>query len=492
MTQAAASTAPASPAPAPAKPYVLAKPLRDAYPTFAPSIDNLCAAIVKGTTPDITVLQGNACFFPYSPWIKQYDFGDGKGQVGFSAAHIYESWGEYDVKVTSEADMSVLHLHVSVQPDKRKELQVPDGADLKSMVEGLTEPTSLLLHAGGTYPVPGAINCNMADVHIAAAGPGPMPRLVRTGTPYSTIVAWKPRLRVSGLEFDSERTFDNWGPEKLGYNAFVPRAPGCAFVGNVVRNIDIGVQCWPESAGGMLIQANRFTRELRADGVFAMGGNLCIYSNVFEDSQQEDLIRVSDPNLIGLNIVGNVMTNDNSSKGTWSLRVLKEGVYIANNDHFTYARIGQYDPHNPVVASVRNIVVRLNRFFERLDANVNGSHILLDGAWDLTITQNQWYNWHGRTVAMMGDGPCKNVQFKHNTRVPAMSLGAPVDSTRPFVSRTKLVDPAGIIESGNTTASPAAPPIVVPPRLPTPVAKKPPVAAAPSVQVPASTAQSGS
>ena len=327
----AAPAAPAAPA-TPARPTTAA-PARDATSPTA-RINAMASTVPAGQAVHLDVWQTTLRNGQWNDASFEWDFGDKgsdfNGLRGFSASHLYQKPGSYDVKLkvtdeTGRTDTTTLKL--TVTPEARTRVYVSgNGSDANNgtneakavktvgraleLLDAAGDHAALLFRAGQTFQLPQSLVVKHSDVVIRSYGGGAKPKLLWTGVPGPSPTmlyndAGTRLLTVRDLDF---QTTGPSGAHKDRATAFRPLGYEVTFYHNNLGDVTNAVLL-NSNPKGVLVQGNTALTKtgIRAYFVWGQGERITVLGNKVQNSTREHVVRFS--NAKGVTIAGNDFTN---------------------------------------------------------------------------------------------------------------------------------------------------------------------------------------
>jgi PKD repeat protein len=297
-----------------------------------------------------------------------WDFGDPAGKYntydGFNAAHVFSAAGAYTVTLTvTDAGGTVAKttLSVNVAADNRRRVYVSaagsdandgssDGRAVATLGRALAIAGSnvdVLLRAGDTWNLTGAMNVSGQNVYIGSYGSGAQPTLRQASTSLGDLILLQSSARnvmVEGINFDcaTPTNLEKGGAARAvkaaGTNIVVR---GCTFT-NVADAVN-----GEQSPSGVLVQDNTAptVTSVRAYFDWVQGADWVILGNTAPNSTREHIIRVGGADHV--NAQFNQFSNQDRTaqgdskdiaKGVFTLQV---GTYInIENNNMWWGPVG--------------------------------------------------------------------------------------------------------------------------------------------------------
>ena len=325
----------------------------------APNIITLAAAQAPAVV-HVSVFEGDDTDESLSPdrLVARYawDFGDSHGRFntlpGWNAAHVYDQPGDYTVSLTitdGQGVASTRRASFHIGRSTRRRIYVSlagDDASEGPESDPVRTLARMLARQGRECGDPAAprrhLRCRQAlEIHA---------RNVRIGA-YGDGVAGSARLRKTqdsaesiflifngsddvifdGLEFDSAWDLASaFGDRKVPARGMTVGGSNVAVRNCTFRNLSdaINTEWHPH---GVLVQDCLFTNEIRSQPIWSQGTDHVYIGNVMKDSQQEHLIRASEPQgVVRLLIAHNDLSRPSNSKGSIELRCAS-WFYVSSN-----------------------------------------------------------------------------------------------------------------------------------------------------------------
>ena len=264
----------------------------------------------------------------------EWDFGDDGSRFdtlrGFTASHLYDRPGSYDVtlRVTDQGRrVSTASVRVTVAATQRRKFYVSNngndandgrsaGASVRTMERAMQllsaagDHAELLLQRGQTHVIRRTMSIAADDVVVRGYGAGDKPTLRWSGPGgerYVMISAERGSrlVTVRGLAFDADGP---GGADKDRANAFAPRGRESAFVDNTVHDVTTAVLMNSAPDGTLVLGNDQPDRAgLRAYFVWGQGSRLSVLGNTAINSTREHIVRIG--NAKGITIAGNTFSN---------------------------------------------------------------------------------------------------------------------------------------------------------------------------------------
>ena len=268
---------------------------------------------------------------------------------GFNAAHVYNTAGVYDVKltVTNEAGKSsTATIKVNVASAGRKKIYVSTSGNDAN--DGLTEAkpikswdkartkvgdnVELLFKAGQTFELKTGINIYARNFVAGSYGGGKATLKYAGPRDFGTIF-WlgggTGEQTIQNLVFDSiysDATKDGL-PQAIGVNG-----TGNTIINNEFRNLGYAVNAYSKPKG-LLVQDNTAPLKTGLRGYFAwVSGEDHVFQGNYVSNVDGHVIRMSEMNRI--NVSNNDFTNPNETSGYRGTLTIHSGsyAYVRNNN----------------------------------------------------------------------------------------------------------------------------------------------------------------
>ncbi len=276
-----------------------------------PVIQAVSATTPAGTAIHVDALASNLGSGTSLTATYSWNFGDPNGRyntlTGFTASHVYDTPGLYNISLTITNDtggQASRTLQVVVAPAARRAIYVDangsdanTGLDTSHAVRSLDRAlqlmgndAQLLLRRGQTFQVSTAISVNYSNVVIGAYGAGDNPVLMRVGTPGEIIRAWYStrNVTIENLTFDSAFT----GSSLNSVVAIYGNGQNLTVRNNVVRRVGTFVNALPTNGLAVIDNSVPSPTTLAQYFIFASTPkHMSIIGNVVTGTLGEHIVR---------------------------------------------------------------------------------------------------------------------------------------------------------------------------------------------------------
>jgi hypothetical protein len=338
----------------------------------------------------------------------QWDFGDVGSKynqlVGFNAAHVYDTPGDYTITLTVTNDaggQASVTQQVTIAASTRTQIFVDpingndsnpgtQSAPIKTLDQGvsmLTNNTELLLLAGQKYDVTQSEHITKSNVLIGRWGTGADPILNRIqGGGVSTFwLGYMDGVTIQNITFDSPYAVTGNAAPNIGVSAIFAGGKNVTVRNCTFLNVDDAIN-ESSSPTGVLIQDNTspLATGLRGYFVWTVGSEQTIIGNYAANSTRQHIVRMVDADTVTVeyndftNLDRSAVDHDDIPKGCIEVH-RAANIYISQN-HVSVGDIrtgplGLWG--ESTTTSTDNVVVEDNQLTDTMMFVQSGSHHIM-------------------------------------------------------------------------------------------------------------------